>query len=63
MSRITYKDARAGLKGTVIVYVDGRRSGIIVKRPHGYVYRPKGSARHQGDPFPTLAECKASLAA
>lgn len=60
--QITYVDARAGLKGTVYVYLGKRKIGCIFKRPEGFVYVPKGQ-RDSGEPFPTLRACKDSLEA
>lgn len=63
MDKFTYQDATAGIKGTVIVRLGGKRTGIIVKRPTGWHYRAQGLARHSGEEFSTLDACKASVEA
>ena len=62
MDQITYADARAGLKGTVFVYLAGKRVGTIFRKPEGgYEYKPKGSSHLKGDKYPSLDACKRSL--
>ena len=54
---ITYKDKR---KGRTLVYLEGRRIGMIRIVTAGYRYFPKGSDSG-GGLFPSLEDCKISL--
>ena len=60
----TYLEAKAGLKGTIFVYLEGKRVGTIYKRPQGVVYVPKGQKLSQSrfnEHFPSVGLCKRSL--
>ena len=61
MSKLTYENSHAGLKGTVIVRLEGKRIGIILLRHGRYYYRAQGLARHEGAGYASLDECKQSL--
>jgi hypothetical protein len=57
MDAITFTD---GLRGTT-VKIGRRMAGTIKTVEGGFQYWPKGS-RNAGDIFPTMAECRRSLA-
>lgn len=63
MEAITYKDGPGAFN--VLVYLDKRRVGTIVKLATGWQYQAgMGVAPYQGgEIFPTLNECKRSLEA
>lgn len=46
-------------KGDILVTVDGRRTGAIIKCDGGYCYRISG--RHRGNVFATIEEVKRSI--
>lgn len=60
--QVTFKDARAGTKGTVHVFLGKKRVGTIIDMHDGWQYRPMGaSSQSWGDKFPTLEGCKRSV--
>ncbi|USM11494.1 hypothetical protein vBCbaSRXM_49 [Citromicrobium phage vB_CbaS-RXM] len=62
MSQITYQPYSGSKTTNLIedVFLDGKKVGAIRSFDEGYRYCPVGT-KIKGEPFATLAECKASL--
>jgi len=54
--RFWYEQGKRG----IVVFLDGKRVGTIIKRDGMYCYRPIGTV-YYGDPFATVEECKRSI--
>ncbi len=57
MNTITYKKLARG----IVAFLDGEEVGTIRSVTGGFCYQPRGS-KHFGKTFPTVNECKGSLA-